>query len=200
MCKVPIFVQWIGLSLLSVLVIEPWLLDGYELQCFPELLPMISDTEFYLNSWIGLGGEISGQTDWYHLNMRSPFVHYCYMLETSTLENNTWRHLKLDITCCKKKGSSSVGLLSRSQWPRGLKRRSSAARLLRLWVQIPPGAWMSVRCECWMLSGRGVCVGLITRPEQSYWLWCVVVSDQETSKTRRLKPATGLWKYNHSGL
>jgi hypothetical protein len=27
----------------------------------------------------------------------------------------------------------------RSQWPRGLKRRSSAARLLRLWVRIPPG-------------------------------------------------------------
>jgi hypothetical protein len=27
----------------------------------------------------------------------------------------------------------------RSQWPRGLKRRSAAARLLRLWVRIPPG-------------------------------------------------------------
>jgi len=26
------------------------------------------------------------------------------------------------------------------------------------------------------------------------------VCDQETSKTRRLKPATGLWKYNHNGL
>jgi len=26
------------------------------------------------------------------------------------------------------------------------------------------------------------------------------VRDQETSKTRRLKPATGLWKYNHNGL
>jgi hypothetical protein len=24
--------------------------------------------------------------------------------------------------------------------------------------------------------------------------------DQETSNTRRLKPATKLWKYNHSGL
>jgi len=24
--------------------------------------------------------------------------------------------------------------------------------------------------------------------------------DQETSKTRRLKPATGLWKYTHNGL
>ena len=33
---------------------------------------------------------------------------------------------------------------SRSQWPRGLRRRSTAARLLGLWVRIPPGAWMSV--------------------------------------------------------
>ena len=35
-------------------------------------------------------------------------------------------------------------LIGRSQWPRGLRRMSSAARLLRLWVRIPPGAWMSV--------------------------------------------------------
>jgi hypothetical protein len=35
----------------------------------------------------------------------------------------------------------------RSQWPRGLRRRSSAARLLRLWVPIPPGG-MDVCCEC----------------------------------------------------
>jgi hypothetical protein len=34
----------------------------------------------------------------------------------------------------------------------------------------------------------------------SYRLWRVIVCDQETSKTRRLKPATGLWKYNHNGL
>ena len=32
--------------------------------------------------------------------------------------------------------------LCRSQWPRTLRRRSAAARLLRLWVRIPPGAWM----------------------------------------------------------
>ena len=32
----------------------------------------------------------------------------------------------------------------RSQWPRELKRRSAAVRLQRLWVRIPPGAWMSV--------------------------------------------------------
>jgi hypothetical protein len=33
---------------------------------------------------------------------------------------------------------------SRSQWSRRLKRRSATARLLRLWVRIPPGTWMSV--------------------------------------------------------
>jgi len=51
-----------------------------------------------------------------------------------------------------------------------------------------------------MLSGRGLCDGLITRPGESYRLWCIVVCDQEASETRRLKPATGLWKYKHNGL
>ena len=30
-----------------------------------------------------------------------------------------------------------------------------------------------------MLSGRGLCDGLITPPEESYRLWCVVVCDLE---------------------
>ena len=76
-------------------------------------------------------------------------------------------------------------IYSRSQWPRGLRRRSAAARLLRSWVRIPPGAWMFVCCECRVLSGRGLCDELITRPEESYRLWCVVVCDLETSKMRR---------------
>jgi hypothetical protein len=53
---------------------------------------------------------------------------------------------------------------------------------------------MFVCCECCVLSDRGLGDGLITRPEESHRLWCVVVCDQETSKTRRLKPATGMWK------
>jgi len=48
-----------------------------------------------------------------------------------------------------------------------------------LWVRIPPGAWMFVCCECCVLSGRGLCDGLITRPEESYRLWCVIVCDLE---------------------
>jgi hypothetical protein len=53
---------------------------------------------------------------------------------------------------------------------------------------------MFVCCQCYVLSGRGLCDRLITRPEKSYRLWRVVVCDQENSKTRRLKPATGQWK------
>ena len=34
---------------------------------------------------------------------------------------------------------------------------------------------MSVCCEYCVLSGRGLCDELITRPEESYRLWCVVV-------------------------
>jgi hypothetical protein len=44
------------------------------------------------------------------------------------------------------------------------------------------------------LSGRGLCDGLITRPEESYRLWCVIVCDLETSTLRRLKPARGVVK------
>ena len=32
------------------------------------------------------------------------------------------------------------------------------------------------------MSGRGLCDELITRPEESYRLWCVVVCDLETSR------------------
>ena len=79
--------------------------------------------------------------------------------------------------------------VSRSQWPRGLRHRPSASRLLGLWVRIPPGTWMYLCCECRVLSGRGLCDGLITRPEESYRLFCVVVCNPETSLTlrRRIK-------------
>ena len=46
-------------------------------------------------------------------------------------------------------------------------------------------------CECRVLSGRGLCDELITRPEESYRLWCVVVCDLETSRMRMPWPALG---------
>jgi hypothetical protein len=42
-----------------------------------------------------------------------------------------------------------------------------------------------------VLSGRGLCDGLITRPEESYQLWCVLVCDLETSRMRWSWPELG---------
>jgi len=72
-----------------------------------------------------------------------------------------------------------TNVFRRFQWPRALRRRSAAARLLRSWVRIPPGAWMFVYCEFCVLWGRGLYDELITRPEESYRLWCVIVCDLE---------------------
>jgi hypothetical protein len=52
-------------------------------------------------------------------------------------------------------------------------------------------------CLLWVLcvlSGRGLGDGLITRLEESYPRCRVIVCDLETSRMRRLKPASGLWK------
>jgi len=38
---------------------------------------------------------------------------------------------------------------------------------------------MSVCCECCVLSGRGLCDRLITHPEESYRLLCVILKPRE---------------------
>jgi hypothetical protein len=91
---------------------------------------------------------------------------------------------------------SPVAFKSRSQWPRGQRRRSAADLLLRSWVWIPPGVWMPVCCECSVLPGS-LCDEMITCPEECYRLFCVVVCDQETSWMRKPWPALGrstTWK------
>jgi hypothetical protein len=62
--------------------------------------------------------------------------------------------------------SGSVPIADRC--PRGLKRGSAAVRFQELRVRISQGPWMSVSCECCVLSGTGLCVGLIPRSEDSY--------------------------------
>ena len=39
-----------------------------------------------------------------------------------------------------------------------------------------PARGMTVSCECCMLSGRGLCDGLISRPEKSSRVWCVITT------------------------
>jgi len=51
---------------------------------------------------------------------------------------------------------------------------------------------MFVCCECCVMSGRGLCDELITRPEESCRLWCFIVCVLETSWMRRPWPTGGL--------
>ena len=87
--------------------------------------------------------------------------------------------------------------LWRSQYPRGLRRRSSAARLLRLWVRIPPGyGCLSVVCcqvevsaTSWSLVQRRtvarLCVwfrNLVNEEAMAHWGEGGAVAPKQTNK------------------
>ena len=76
--------------------------------------------------------------------------------------------------------------------------RSAAVRLLGLRVRILLRALMSVCWEWYVLSGRGLCVGLITRPEESYRCVCITECD-EPSIMRRPWPTGGLLHHSKKG-
>jgi hypothetical protein len=80
---------------------------------------------------------------------------------------------------------------SRSQWPCGLRRGSAPDRLLGLWVRISPGAWMSVSCECCVLSDRGLCDELVPCPEESYRVVCLKSVIVKRRKMRWPRPPRG---------
>ena len=141
-----------------------------------------SSTDTYLNTQRNTWREIVGQILFVGLRSYNLTVSvYLYLMA----HNSVAVQFQHDTIYAIYDTYSSV--LCRSQWPRGLRRRSTATRLLRSWVRNPPGAWMFVCCECCVLSRRGLCDELITRPEE----WCVVVCDLETSRMRRPWPALG---------
>jgi len=55
---------------------------------------------------------------------------------------------------------------------------------------------MFVCCEFCVLSGRGLCDGLIIRPEESYRLWCVVMCDLENLKNEEAMTRAGSQRYS----
>jgi hypothetical protein len=50
---------------------------------------------------------------------------------------------------------------------------------------------MFVCCDCCVLSGGGFCDKLITRPDEFYRLWCVVVCDPENLKNEEAMTRVG---------
>ena len=95
-----------------------------------------------------------------------------------------YHRVHLHLSPCLKGLPVPITDTGRSQWPRGLRRWCAVAGLLRLRVWIPPVTWLSVCCECCLLSGRVLCVELITRPEESYqvrcaWMWSWSLDNEE---------------------
>ena len=63
-----------------------------------------------------------------------------------------------------------------------------------------PTRGMDVCCECCVLSGRGLCDELITRPEESHRLWCVVVFDLENLKNEEAMTRVGSQRHRKKGV
>jgi hypothetical protein len=59
--------------------------------------------------------------------------------------------------------------------PVAARSKAWVLRPLAGWDLNPARSMKSVSCECCVLSGRGPCVGPITRTEESYRVWCVWV-------------------------
>ena len=99
--------------------------------------------------------------------------------------------------------ASSVSLLGRdpllfnmrtqitAQWPSGPKRESVVNYLLELRVRIPPEVWISVCCECCVLSGTCLCDGRISHRKESFRMWWVILCGIEALKMRRPWPDLG---------
>ena len=74
-----------------------------------------------------------------------------------------------------------------------LKHVFAVALFLGLRVRIPLGSRKSISCECCVLSGRDLCVGLITSLEKSYrvwrvwiWSWDLINKTAKNSQTQIL--------------
>ena len=59
---------------------------------------------------------------------------------------------------------------------------------------------MFVCCEYYVLSGRGLCDELITPPEESYRLWCIVVWDLENVENEEAMTRVGSQRHRKKNL
>jgi hypothetical protein len=66
-----------------------------------------------------------------------------------------------------------------------------SARLLGLWVWIPPGAWMSFQYERCVLSGRGLCDRPLSHPGSPSECGVITLCDLKPSRMRWLRPEWG---------
>jgi hypothetical protein len=73
-----------------------------------------------------------------------------------------------------------IKVWDRSQWQRGLRCRSTAARRLRSWGRIPQGAWMFFCCVCYQVQISATSWYLVQRsPTDCGASLCVIKKPRE---------------------
>ena len=99
-----------------------------------------------------------------------------------------WWNSQYGSQLCK----SSISVATRSKaWVCGLSLAGICG------FEFRQGSQISVCCECCVLSGRDLCVGMISRPEESYRVCmcvyvCVCVCEREREREREIvKPRKG---------
>lgn len=117
-------------------------------------------------------------------------------IETKFKHSKSYNKITSKVDCCvsctRQKRHENYFLNFDNRWARTADPGGHAAegtdlrpiRLLGLWVQIEPAAWRFVSCVCCVLSGRGICVGLIHRLEESnrvscVWAWSWTLDNEE---------------------
>ena len=118
----------------------------------------------------------------YNEKYRADYMAYCVILDSiahwGCAEQSMANTLRLlpENASANQKYTHRTYLTCSKEWP------IPVAALSKSWACGCSLAWitgsnptesMDVCCECYELSGRGLCVGLITPPEESYRVWCV---------------------------
>jgi hypothetical protein len=127
------------------------------------------------DNWMNIAHFDSETIQSFFLNCTTYWIKLIQSIDTNTLRKN------LNIESRPRRIMCNTNYC-RSQWPRGLKCGSVSKCFSGSWVPIPPGTWSLL--WVFVLSGRGLCVGLITHPEESYRVWCVSECDRGTSYSR----------------
>jgi hypothetical protein len=115
----------------------------------------------------------SSSHNYFHIFSLIPFIEEAFIRSTVIMLSIIYMIME-----CINDNNSIIIIISRSQWPRGLRCRSTAARLLRWWVRILPGAWMFVVCCQVEVSATGW--SLVQRSPTDYGAsLCVIKNPRE---------------------
>jgi hypothetical protein len=110
---------------------------------------------------------------WLYSGLVVNIFNFCFSALISLTDSPWHEHQEHDNVSYNVTGNNTPCYINcRFQWPRCLRFRSAAAWLLGTQIRIPLRAWMFVLYLYVVLFcvGRGLCDGLITRPEMSYCL------------------------------